>query len=489
MAVPDSLEKLVEDGVIDEIQQRLMSGKEASVYVVSRRGEIIAAKVYKARDRRTFKSTSSYTEGRNQTRNTRDTRAMERRSSYGKELMEDSWRDMEYRALFDAHHAGVRVPKPIMIYEDVLLMELLVDENDAPAPRLADFDLTAEEAGAMLNEVYRQVRLLLGTGRIHGDLSAFNILMAAGGPTIIDLPQVVDAAGNNQAREILKRDLRNVVEHLARFDERLLRFVDCGDVLFQHFVRGTLEEATEPREVRREYSGGRRMRGEERADGTVGQARRGPPQHGRGPQHPQQGHPQQGHPQQGRGPQHPQQGRGPQHSGPNGPQQGRGPQHPPQGRGPQHPQQGRGPQHPQPSDLQHERGPRGPQQGQGPRNGPPQDRGRGPQQGPPQQGQGRQGQDRGYQGRGPQEGHRGSPPGRSPQGQPPPHGQSQHGPGRRPEDGGGPQHGQRQGPPQERAPNRFDARPRNGPSNGPRDPRDRPPVEVDVIRRRPGPKP
>ena len=240
VSVPDSLKQLLEDGVIDDVHERLMSGKEASVYVVSRQGVYIAAKVYKARDRRTFKATASYTEGRNQTRNTRDKRAMNRKSSYGKALMEESWRDMEYEALFAAHYAGVRVPKPIMMYEEVLLMELLLDANDAPAPRLADFDLSAEDANAMLQEVYRQVRLLLTAGRIHGDLSAFNILMCKAGPTIIDMPQVVDAAGNNQAREILKRDLRNIVEHLARFDERLLRFIDCGEVLFQHYQRGAI---------------------------------------------------------------------------------------------------------------------------------------------------------------------------------------------------------------------------------------------------------
>jgi len=280
VAVPESLQKLLEEGVIDEIQRRLMSGKEASVYVVTHRGVTVAAKVYKARDRRSFKATSSYTEGRNQTRNTRDKRAMDRRSSYGKELMEDSWRDMEFRALTDARYAGVRVPKAIMIYEDVLLMELLVDAEGEPAPRLADFDLSADEANAMFLEVYGQVRLLLTTGRIHGDLSAFNVLVTADGPTLIDLPQVVDAAGNNQAREILGRDLRNVVEHLSRFDERLLRFLDCGDPLFHHYQRGTLEEAIEPREVRRAHGGGRRVTGQERAEGQVGQPRRGGPQRG-----------------------------------------------------------------------------------------------------------------------------------------------------------------------------------------------------------------
>jgi len=360
VSVPDSLKQLLEDGVIDDVHERLMSGKEASVYVVSRQGVYIAAKVYKARDRRTFKATASYTEGRNQTRNTRDKRAMNRKSSYGKALMEESWRDMEYDALFAAHYAGARVPKPIMMYEDVLLMELLLDAKDAPAPRLADVDLSAEDANAMLQEVYRQVRLLLTAGRIHGDLSAFNILMCKAGPTIIDMPQVVDAAGNNQAREILKRDLRNIVEHLARFDERLLRFIDCGEVLFQHYQRGTLDEATEPREVKREYTGGRRLRGQEGPDGFIGQARRGAPrpdarERGFDPRAQDRGQAHNG-PQQGqRGPQ--QEQRGPQ-QGQRGPQQEqRGPQ---QGqRGPH--QEQRGPHQEQRGPHQEQRDPRGTQ--------------------------------------------------------------------------------------------------------------------------------
>ena len=123
-------------------------------------------------------------------------------------------------------------------------MELVVDGAGTPASRLADFTYTAEEATALHQEVFLQVKALLGTGRIHGDLSAYNVLMAASGPTIIDLPQVVEVAGNNNARQILRRDLRNLTEHLARFDARLLRVADCGDALFQHLQRGTLDSVT-----------------------------------------------------------------------------------------------------------------------------------------------------------------------------------------------------------------------------------------------------
>jgi RIO kinase 1 len=246
--VDDSLQKLLDEGVIDDIRARLMSGKEASVYVVERKGELIAAKVYKDREQRTFKATASYTEGRNQTRNTRDKRAMNKRTTYGRELMEKSWRDMEFEALSQAFHAGVRVPEPILLYDDVLLMQLLVDEQGNPAPRLAEFELPADVATLLHREVYGQVRLLLMCGKIHGDLSAYNVLIAEAGPTIIDMPQVVDAAANNSAAEILRRDLCNVTEHLARFDPTLLRFRDCGLALFQHWQRGTIEQAIDPLE-------------------------------------------------------------------------------------------------------------------------------------------------------------------------------------------------------------------------------------------------
>lgn len=290
MDVPEILQQLIDDGIIDDVRARLMSGKEASVFVVERGGELIAAKVYKGRDQRTFRSTSSYTEGRNQTRNSRDKRAMQKRTRYGAELVEASWRDMEYRALHDAFHAGVRVPEPFLLYENVLLMELLVDEQGAPAPRLADFELTPEVATLLHREIYGQVRLLLRSGRIHGDLSAFNILIPHAGPTLIDMPQVVDASMNNSAPSILQRDLQNVTEHLARFDARLLRFRDCGSVLWEHFRRGDIDRCLEPEEggVRRHDARGHH--GRRTRDAERNRAGRGALQETQGPtQRPRQG--------------------------------------------------------------------------------------------------------------------------------------------------------------------------------------------------------
>ncbi len=277
MQKTDGISHLVDEGIIDAVHSRLMSGKEATVYVVERAGQLGAAKVYKAPDDRTFKKVSSYTEGRNQTRNTRDRRAMDKRTTYGRGLLEDGWHGMEFRALRDAFAAGVRVPEPYFLYEDVLFMELLVDASGAPASRLADFAFTPDEATSLHLEIFMQVKGLLETGRVHGDLSAYNVLMADRGPTIIDLPQVVDVAANTNAAMILRRDLRNVTEHLARFDARLLRFADAGQALFQHFVRGTLGTVTGPEEsAQPSRRAGRRGRDAERGRAGRDKGQRGP---------------------------------------------------------------------------------------------------------------------------------------------------------------------------------------------------------------------
>ena len=291
MSKDDGLSHLVEEGIIDAVHSRLMSGKEATVYVVERGGHLAAAKVYRARDDRTFKKVSSYVEGRNQTRNSRDIRAMGKKTSYGRELMEAGWQDTEFQALRAAFDAGVRVPEPYFLHDNVLFMQLLLDDQGTPAPRLADLVFTAEEATRLHLEVFLQIKGLLETGRVHADLSAYNILMADQGPTLIDLPQVVDVARNGNSGQILRRDLRNVTEHLARFDARLLRFADCGEALYAHCVHGTLELATGPEErAPQSRRGGRRGRDAER--GRAGREKR---QHAEPPRFKPAGPPNPGH--------------------------------------------------------------------------------------------------------------------------------------------------------------------------------------------------
>jgi RIO kinase 1 len=187
--------------------------------------------------------------------------------------------DTEFHALRAAFEAGVRVPEPYFLHDNVLFMELLVGADGTPAPRLADLHFSPEQATQVHLEVFLQVRHLLETGRVHADLSAYNILMAAQGPTLIDLPQVVDVARNANAGQILRRDLRNVTEHLARFDARLLRFADCGEALYGHCARGTLDQAVGPEErAPQSRRGGRRGRDAER-----GRAGREKSQHAEAP--------------------------------------------------------------------------------------------------------------------------------------------------------------------------------------------------------------
>lgn len=221
MKTPKRLIPLVEEGLVDEVISQLMSGKEATVYVVRSGDDIRCAKVYKDAKQRSFRQASSYREGR-KVQNSRQARAMEKGSRYGRQMQEELWQNAEVDALFRLANAGVRVPQPYICTDGVLLMELVVDGNGDVAPRLNDVDMTHERAlevhAALLAEVVR----MLCAGMIHGDLSEYNILLAADGPVIIDLPQAVDASGNNEAAAMLERDVDNLATYFGRFAPELL---------------------------------------------------------------------------------------------------------------------------------------------------------------------------------------------------------------------------------------------------------------------------
>ena len=241
--VQDCINQLLDDGIIEEVLGRIMSGKEAEVFAALYRGHPCAVKVFKPRNQRNFKNNAQYLEGRNQIRDTRTKRAMEKGSSFGRAQSESSWKDMEHDSLQLASVAGVRVPKPIFMYEEALLMDLVVDAEGMPAPRMSDCQFTAEEAMTLHVDLFEQVKRLLGVHRIHGDLSAFNILMGVEGPTIIDMPQVIDAAANPQAETFLVRDWKNVVDYLGRFAPSINRYAFAGKALYRHYKSGTLEQA------------------------------------------------------------------------------------------------------------------------------------------------------------------------------------------------------------------------------------------------------
>ena len=242
MKAPKRLQSLIEEGLIDSVVRQLMSGKEAMVYVVRCGDETRCAKVYKEATERSFRQAVDYTENR-KVKNSREARAMAKGTRFGREKQEAAWQSAEVDALYRLAGAGVRVPKPYNFFEGVLLMELVVDANGDAAPRLNDVQFTADEARAQHATLLLEVVRMLCAGVVHGDLSEFNILLSHDGPVIIDLPQAVDAAGNNHAQRMLLRDVQNLNNFFGRFAPELLRS-QHGDEIWDMFRRGVLHPAT-----------------------------------------------------------------------------------------------------------------------------------------------------------------------------------------------------------------------------------------------------
>jgi RIO kinase 1 len=209
MKIPHGLQPLIDDGLVDSVVRRLKSGKEASVYIVACGDQLRCAKVYKEAQQRGFHKLAQYQEGR-KTRNSRDARAIGKRGRHGRSVQEAEWKNAEVEALYRLVRAGVRVPAPHLVHEGVLLMELVRDAHGDPAPRLNDIVFTPEQAREWHAFMIVQVVRMLCAGLIHGDLSGFNVLLDSNGPVIIDLPQAVDAAGNNNAFAMLERDVNNL---------------------------------------------------------------------------------------------------------------------------------------------------------------------------------------------------------------------------------------------------------------------------------------
>ena len=239
MKTPKRLLPLVEEGLVDEVLRQLKSGKEAVVYVVRCGEEIRCAKVYKEANQRSFHQAAQYTEGR-KVKNSRRTRAIEKGSRYGRQEQEEAWQSAEVNALHRLAAAGVRVPKPHNMLEGVLLMELVADENGHAAPRLIDLELSPEQARDYHRILVMEVVRMLCAGVVHGDLSEYNVLVAADGPVIIDLPQAVDAAGNNSAAEMLNRDVTNLAVWFGRFAPELLD-TDYGREIWAIYETGKLD--------------------------------------------------------------------------------------------------------------------------------------------------------------------------------------------------------------------------------------------------------
>jgi len=221
LKTPPGLQPLIDDGVIDEVVRSLKSGKEATVYLVRSGPHLRCAKVYRDMAQRSFQKRAQYQEGRG-VRGSRQARAMGKSTSFGRREQETAWKNAEVDALYQLVAAGVRVPKPIGYFDGVLVMELVADGDGNPAPRLGEVELSAETAREYHDVLIRDVARMLSLGLIHGDLSEFNVLVAPDGPVIIDLPQAVNAAGNNAALPMLERDVNNLRTTLGRFAPELL---------------------------------------------------------------------------------------------------------------------------------------------------------------------------------------------------------------------------------------------------------------------------
>jgi RIO kinase 1 len=242
MKIPAGLQPLIDDGIVDEVIRALKSGKEASVYVVRCGAEVRCAKVYKDMGQRSFQKRAQYQEGR-KVRGSRQERAMSRSTSYGRKEQESAWKNAEVTALYQLAAAGVRVPRPFGYFNDVLVMEMVTDAQGEPAPRLGEMELTAEQAREFHGVLVQQIVRMLCAGLIHGDLSEYNVLVDASGPVIIDLPQAVNAAGNNNAFAMLERDVGNIRDTLGRFAPELLS-TQYAPEMWALFSQGELRPET-----------------------------------------------------------------------------------------------------------------------------------------------------------------------------------------------------------------------------------------------------
>ena len=243
MRLPKSLVGLVDDGIIEKVVRPLQSGKEAQVFLVNYKGNLCVAKVYKESTNRSFKHRAEYEEGR-KVRNSRQQRAMNKRSKFGKAASEQAWNRTEIDMLHRLATAGVRVPQIFEYVDNVLIMELITNGNNEPAPRLADVSLNAQQAEVMFKQILREVIKMLCAGVVHGDLSDFNILIEGEGPVIIDLPQAIDTAHNRNARRLLIRDVKNLTYFLSRFIPHL-RHTRYAQEMWGLYEDGKLEKDTE----------------------------------------------------------------------------------------------------------------------------------------------------------------------------------------------------------------------------------------------------
>ena len=221
----ESLGDFYEHKWISDVLRRLKGGKEASVYLCQAGSEsevgLVAAKVYRPRSLRNLKNDGQYRAGRvdldaegNAIVKSADIHAMEKRSSYGEELRHQSWISYEFQTLEILRAAGADVPRPYAMEKNAILMDYIGDLTSA-APTLNTVTLDPDEVRPLFDRIIWNVELLLSKQRIHGDLSAYNILYWDGDITLIDFPQVVPPESNPTAWTIFQRDVTRICQYFA----------------------------------------------------------------------------------------------------------------------------------------------------------------------------------------------------------------------------------------------------------------------------------
>jgi len=219
----DSLVDIAEHQWISDVLRKVKGGKEASVYLCKSgstiEASLVAAKVYRPRMLRNLKNDQQYRTGRadldaggSVIHNDGDLHAMKKRTNYGEELRHQSWIAYEFQTLDVLHAAGADVPKPYAMEKNAILMSYIGDIGNA-APPLNSVTLDLDEAQPLFERVIRNIDLLLSNERIHGDLSAYNILYWDGDITLIDFPQVVPPESNPSAWNIFLRDVTRVCQY------------------------------------------------------------------------------------------------------------------------------------------------------------------------------------------------------------------------------------------------------------------------------------
>lgn len=213
----DIITPFINDGWIDGVLFPVKSGKEATVYcckaAVGRGVSHYALKAYKPREHRNFQNDAVYREGR-WVGGTRPRRAVLNKSRFGRTVSFEGWLGHEYATLAQLWRAGAQVPRPVAIAGNAMLIEFL-GEGAAPAPQLWTLSLSPNQAEALLEQALRSIEIMLSQHIVHGDLSAYNMLVADERLYVIDVPQAVDARTNPNASSLLARDVANVCRYFA----------------------------------------------------------------------------------------------------------------------------------------------------------------------------------------------------------------------------------------------------------------------------------